>query len=448
MRLDTISKMEEFITNALLSSELIPLGVNVIRLAATHDEEGIARMARSIVVRYTGSTANVQQKVPLVITRTLTFELSLASQSYLTESGHDYAVQMCAATHMLLTNQVPTNTGSQIVTPFHLTSESFEGLTDSSHYVYSQSWQVEVQELNGLIALDPCVARGNCSFLFPDNILGDEKPGDIIVGNEIWEPVLPPPPGLEYEEEYCGVEVSGQDLVYAHDKTQVFLEQYWKYSLVPTGTFDKSKQFLIVNIYDEDGKLVGTFFAGRCNGRLLIQFGGNSSGGGSGGSGGGGSGGSGGGGSSGSGGGNIGRNWVEGLWISEQESVGNMDYSNGPEPFRAIVQARNRLVYVDAIRATVFSDPSNPNAAKGQVKYGKVLQSVPSTTLTVEGVEYVQVGNTPLGKAWIRTGDIRFVDESQSGSNNPQVGNTLPTLRPSVYCSDGEIAEPSGDECD
>ena len=66
MRLDTISKMEEFITNALLSSELIPLGVNVIRLAATHDEEGIARMARSIVVRYTGSTANIQQKVPLV----------------------------------------------------------------------------------------------------------------------------------------------------------------------------------------------------------------------------------------------------------------------------------------------------------------------------------------------------------------------------------------------
>ena len=416
MRLDTISKMEEFITNALLSSELIPLGVNVIRLAATHDEEGIARMARSIVVRYTGSTANVQQKVPLVITRTLTFELSLASQSYLTESGHDYAVQMCAAAHMLLTNQVPTNTGSQIVTPFHLTSESFEGLTDSSHYVYSQTWQVEVQELNGLIALDPCVARGNCSFLFPDNILGDEKPGDIIVGNEIWEPVLPPPPGLDYEEEYCGVEVSGQDLVYTHDRTQVFLEQYWKYSLVPTGTFDKSKTFLIVNIYDEDGKLVGTFFAGRCNGRLLIQFGGNSSGGGS-------------------GGGNIGRNWVEGLWISERGSAGNMDYSNGPEPFRAIVQARNRLVYVDAIRATVFADPSNPNAAKGQVKYGKVLQSVPSTTLTVSDVEYIQVGNTPLGKAWIRMGDIRFVDESQS-------------LRPDVYCSDGEVAEPSGDECD
>ena len=428
MRLDTISKMEEFITNALLSSELVPLGVNVIRLAATHDEEGIARMARSIVVRYTGSSANVQQKVPLVITRTLTFELSLASQSYLTESGHDYAVQMCAACHMLLTNQVPTNTGSQIITPFHLTSESFEGLTDSSHYVYSQTWQVEVQELNGLIALDPCVARGNCSFLFPDDTLGDTKPGDIIVGNEIWEPVLPPPPGLEYEEEYCGVEVEGSNLVYTHDKTQVFLEEYWEYSLVPTGTYDKSKTFLIVNIYDGDSKLVGTFFAGRCNGRFLIQFGGNSAGAG----GGGGSGGSGGGGSSGAGGQN--RNWVEGMWISEHDSAGNMDYSNGPEPFRSIVQARNSLAYVDAIRATVFSDPSNPDATKGQVKYGWTVQTIPSTKLSVSDVEYIQVSRTPLGKAWMRVSDLRFLDE---------------TREQHVICTDpGDIAEPSGDECD
>ena len=42
MRLDTISRIEQFMTDALLSSPLIPLGVNVIRLAATEDEEGIA----------------------------------------------------------------------------------------------------------------------------------------------------------------------------------------------------------------------------------------------------------------------------------------------------------------------------------------------------------------------------------------------------------------------
>ena len=405
MRLDTISKMEEFITNALLSSELIPLGVNVIRLAATHDEEGIARMARSIVVRYTGSSGNIQQKVPLVITRTLSFELSLASQSYLTESGHDYAVQMCAACHMLLTNQVPTNTGSQIVTPLHLTSESFDGLTDSSHYVYSQVWQIEVQELSGLIALDPCVSRGNCSFLFPDNTLGETRPGDILVGNEIWEPVLPPPPGLGYEEEYCGVEVEGDNLVYIHDRTQIFLEQYSKYTLVPTGTYDETKKFIIVNIYDDEGRLAGTFFAGNCGERRLVQFGGNTGG--------------------------VNRNWVEGMWVSEIDSTGNMDRSNGPEPLKAVVQARNMLAYVDAIKATVFSDPSNPDAAKGQVKYGWAMQTLPSTKLLVSGVEYVQVSGTPLGKAWMRTSDLHFVDREQN-----------------TACGDvGDIAEPSGDEC-
>jgi hypothetical protein len=427
MRLDTIAKIEEFITNALLSSSLIPLGVNVVRLAATQDEEGIARMARSIVVRYTGSSASIEKKVPLVITRTMTFELSHASQSYLSESGHDYAVQMCSAAHLLLTNQVPVNTGAQIVTPLHLTSESFDGLTDSSHYVYTQIWQLEVQELSGLLALDPCVARGNCTFLFPDNTLGEKLPGDTVQGNEIWVPVLPPTPGLEYDPEFCGVEPRGDTLVYTHDKEQVFLEEYNKYTLVPTGTYDKTGQFLIVNIYNEDGLLVGTFFASKCGDRKLIQFGGNQ--GGSGGSGGGGGG---------SGGGNQNRNWVEGLWISESEKTGNMDNSNGPEPFKAIVQARNGFAYVDAIKATVFADPTDPNGATGQAKYGYLLKTLPDSKLvtadpfTGSETEFMLVGGTPLGKAWMRTSDLRILEKRG----------------PEVVCRDeGDVAEPSGDEC-
>ena len=407
MRQDTIAKMEEFITNALLSSELIPLGVNVIRLAATHDEEGIARMARSIVVRYTGSRANVQQKVPLVITRTLSFEISIASQSYLTESGHDYAVQMCAACHMLLTNQIPTNTGSQIMTPFHLTAESFDGLTDSSHYVYSQNWDIEVQELSKLVALDPCVARGNCSHLFPDNTIGEKKPGDVLVGNQIWEPVLPPPAGLEYEEEYCGVEVVGQDLVYTFDKTQIFLEDYFKYTLVPTNTYDVTNTFLIANIYNDTGGLVGSYFAGNCNKRFLVQFGGKTAT------------------------ASTNRNWVEGLWVSGKDSIGNMDEANGPEPFNPVIQARNSFAYVSALRTTVYADPSNPDAATGQVKYGWAVQSLPSTVLTVSGVEYIQISPTPLGKAWIRLEDLYFLDRNDE-----------------VVCEVGDIAYPPGNECD
>ena len=59
MKLDTITKIEQFLENILLSTEDIPLGVNVVRLAATQDEEGIARMAKSIVVRYTDSSVNI-----------------------------------------------------------------------------------------------------------------------------------------------------------------------------------------------------------------------------------------------------------------------------------------------------------------------------------------------------------------------------------------------------
>ena len=415
MQLNTIAKMEEFITNALLSSEMIPLGVNVITLAATHDEEGIARMARSIVVRYTGSNANIERRVPLVITRTLSFEVSIAAQSYLTESGHDYAVQMCAASHMILTNQVPTNTGAQVTLPFHLTSETFDGLTDSSHYVYSQTWQIEVQELTGLIALDPCVARGNCSYLFPDDGIGEKKPGDVLVGNLIWEPVLPPPQGLEYEEEYCGVVVDGNDLVYLHDKTQTFLEDYHRYTLVPTNTYDNTNTFLIVNIYTDTGSLFGSYFASRCSKRFLIQFGGKTSGYSADGS-------------------AQNPNWVEGLWASNKDSIGNMDESGGPEPLNPVIQSRNTMAYVNALRATVFADPSDPNAAKGQVKYGWTMQTLRSATLTVSGEEYIQVSPTPLGKAWMRIADLYFLDDSRDQQ---------------IICGDpGEIALPPGNECD
>ena len=94
-------------TDALLSSPQIPLGVNVIRLAATTDEEGIAALTRSIVVRYTGSTLTINQRQPLVIERTLRFELIHSSQSYLTESGHDGALQMCAGAYLSLNNTIP-----------------------------------------------------------------------------------------------------------------------------------------------------------------------------------------------------------------------------------------------------------------------------------------------------------------------------------------------------
>ena len=54
-------------SDALLSSPQIPLGVNIVRLAGTSDEEGITALARSITVRYIGSTLSLQQTQPMSI---------------------------------------------------------------------------------------------------------------------------------------------------------------------------------------------------------------------------------------------------------------------------------------------------------------------------------------------------------------------------------------------
>lgn len=388
MRLDTVAKIEEFITNALLSSKVIPLGVNVLRLAATHDEEGIARMARSIVVRYTGSDMSVQRKTPLLITRVMSFEISIASQSYLSESGHDYAVQMCSACHMTLTNQVPVNTGAEIMVPLHLSSERFEGLTDSSHYVYTQVWQLEVQEFSGFIALDPCVARGNCRFLFANNVLSNLKPGDVMVGNEIWTPVLPPPADEEYEPEYCGVVERNNNLVYKHDTSVVFLNDYSKYTLVPTDTFTlpgetQPFRFLICNIYDENEELYDTYFASNCENRKLVQIGGNQP--------------------------SAGKNWMGGVFVSSAYSAGNVENSNGPETLNPKLIQRNAYAYVDAIKAFAYVDPSDETASKIELKYGFLVTVWMNTVLFVDNEKYVYVGGTPLGKGWIKEDDLKFL---------------------------------------
>ena len=178
--------------DALLSSPQVPLGVNVLRLAATEDEEGIVKMGRTIVVRYSGSSLSVQSTEPLVTLRTMSFEITLSAQSYLGDSGHDYVSQMCAASFNTLTNAIPSDTGVEVFQPFYMSNERFEGLTDESIYVYSQTWDLVVQDLYKVLAMDPCVKRGNCSFLFPENTISTVGPGEVLFGNEIFSPVIPP----------------------------------------------------------------------------------------------------------------------------------------------------------------------------------------------------------------------------------------------------------------
>ena len=383
MRLDTITRIERFLQDSLLSSPQIPLGVNIVRLAADYDTEGIAAMARSIVVRYVGSDASTIREVPLVLRRTLTFELTHSAQSYLSQSGHDFAVQMCAGAQLTLKNSTPVNTGAQIVIPLYLSSERFEGLTDSTHYVYVQTWQCQVEEIFPTPPIDPCVWRGNCSYLFPSCAISEVLPGDVLYTNVLYAPVLPPPAGVDYDPSLCGVKVVGNDLVYTKNTSEVFLSDWTKYTLVTTDTFDTSGELLKVNIYDENGDYVKWYFASNCDCRKVIQIAGdmpNSA------------------------------NWLGGLWRSPIDQVGNVITSGGPETFGAVMQAKNGYGYVSVPATLVFEDPSNPDAATSQVQYGIVHPTLDGVIQEFNGVKYYRIGRTKIGLAWIRTIDFAIIN--------------------------------------
>ena len=384
MRLDGIQRIESFITDALLSSPQIPLGVNVVRLAADLDTEGIARMARSIVVRYLGSSATDVRSVPLVVRRTLRFEITHSAQSYLTQSGHDYALQMCAGAQNTLSSTTPVNSGAQIVLPFFMTSESFEGLTDSSHYVYTQTWECQVEEIYPTPSIDPCVFRGNCSYLFPSATVSEILPGDVLYGNILYAPVLPPPEGYDYEPQYCGVLQSGKDLVYKEDTSQVFLENWMEYRLVSTDTFDESGELLIVNVYDSSGEFFMKYFAANCDGRRVIQIAGTMPA--------------------------TNSNWISGMYLSEPGTVGNVLGSGTPEVLPPVLAAKNGFGFVYANRTYVFENPADPEALKATVKYGRVYRTLAGVSMVHENVTYLRIGGTPIGLAWIREQDFQLID--------------------------------------
>jgi hypothetical protein len=385
MRLDTIVKIERFIQDVLLSSPQIPLGVNIVRLAADYDTEGIAAMAYSITVRYVGSSTVELQSVPLSTQRTYNFELTHAAQSYLTQSGHDYALQMCAGAEMSLAGKVPLNVGLTVDVPFFMSSEQFQGLTDSSHYVYTQTWSLVVQDIYPVTSIDPCVWGGNCSFLFPQCAVSEVLPGDVLYGNVLYSPVLPPPVGADYEPQWCGVVQRGKDLVYKADESQVFLYDWTKYKLVSTEKFDSSKEFLIVSIYDENDKFVRQDYFANCDCRRVIQIAGSIP--------------------------SFGdSNWITGLYTSALGEPGNPLASNGPETLQPVMQAKNGYGYVYLDRTFVWEDPRDPNSNRASVRFGRVYRTLSGVTMEYEGQEYYLIGGTPIGKAWIRTQDFKLIE--------------------------------------
>jgi hypothetical protein len=400
MNLDSITKIERYMSDALLASPLVPLGVNVVRLADVTDEEGILQMVNSMVVRYTGSSAQVVQRSPLTLEYTMTFEVNIASQSYLSQSGHDFAVQLCTAARLTLLNTVPPNSGIEVVQPFVLTSEQFAGLTDSSHYTYTQQWQIIAQDIHRAIALDPCVQRGDCSRLFPRNVKITVKPGQTVCGNAIYDPILPPPTSsIAYQAEYAGVELDADgNLVYKWDTSQIFMtaaELAAGYTRVCTGTQDESGQFEIINIHKPDGSFDRTFLAIDTGDRLLAL--------------------------------------TEGLIRIAGETYTPEDDGN-TENFIASDLPVTGYGQVIVQQALIYSDPTNPDATAVKVLFGAVFPTADGTTLTHDGVTYIRVGSTPLGRGWIRQEEFRLFSPDE--------------YLPRLDCDTNELEEGKIDSCD
>jgi hypothetical protein len=271
LELNTISRIEQYLVDALIASPLIPISVNVLRLADAIDNEGVVQQTNNIVVRYTGSTDNVKNRIPMVFERQMQFELNFSTQSYLTSSGHDFATQLLAGAFITLNGSVPSGAYVQVTEPFTCQREQFTGLTEESQYTYSQQYVVTVEEALPYIALDPCVQRGDCRQLFPNHNVEAKMPLGGVLEESTGEIYVPwysgdKTPGEDYDACY-GIRWSNEltqdgDWVFICDPETVFIEK----------PLEKPIYILTTRSFTEDGRLVVTIFDSETNEPLETVF--------------------------------------------------------------------------------------------------------------------------------------------------------------------------------
>ena len=403
MELQTITRIEQFICDALISSPLIPLGVNVLRLADVLDKEGVVQQTNNIVVRYTGASNTVKNRVPMVFERTMRFELNFSCQDYLTSSGHDFATQLITAAFITLNGSVPGGAYVEAIEPFVCVSEDFTGLTDNSQYTYTQVWQLIIEETLPYLALDVCVARGNCRQIFPalgvetklplGGIL-EETTGDIYVpaydcGGE---------PVEDYDACY-GVKWSNEltqsgDWVFICDPDCVFIED-------PLG---QPIYLLSNNNYTEDGRLVVTIFDAETDEPIREVFYCNT-------------------------GRKLARYAVE-LWNDTVNKTGAI--SSKAVKDASWYQSMNygEFAVVTGGYQFLFVDPLNPDSPQLYLDGGILIGVQTQTFIQTPKGRFYYVGQSPAGKGWLLEGTFELASVNslwrlgclpcETGLNSPQ----------------------------
>ena len=383
MELNTYSRVEQFLCDALIASPLIPISVNVLRLADAVDAEGVVQQTNNIVVRYTGATNTVKNRVPLVFERRLNFELNFSAQNYLTSSGHDFATQMLAGAFMTINGSVPSGAYVEVIEPFVCASERFTGLTEESQYTYTQEYQVIIEEALPYVALDVCVARGNCRQLFPG--LGvetrlplggvlDEASGDIYV--PAYDCDGQPPE--DYSECY-GVRWSNEltqsgDWVFICDPDCVFLED-------PLG---QPIYLLSNNNYTEDGRLVVTVFDAETDEPLREVFYCNT-------------------------GKKLARYAIE-LWTDTVAKSGPISSKASKDASWFQGMATGDFAVVKGGYQFLYTDPLNPEGKQLFIDGGVLIGVQREVFIQTPKGRFYFVGQSPQGKGWMLDGTFEFAE--------------------------------------
>ena len=372
--------------DALIASPLIPLGVNVLRLADVIDKEGVVSQTNNIVVRYTGSSNNVKNRVPMVFERTMRFELDFSCQNYLTSSGHDFATQLLTGAFITLNGSVPSGAGVQVLEAFTCADEQFTGLTEESQYTYKQVYQVIIEEALPYIALDPCVQRGDCRQLFPGLGVATKLPLAGVVeesSGDIYVPAYPfaePDCNKQPEEDYdaChGVRWSNEvtqsgNWVFICDPDCVFMED----------PLDQPVYLLSNNNYTEDGRLVVTVFDAETDEPLREVFYCNT-------------------------GQKLARYALE-LWTDTIAKSGPISSSASlTAKWSQGIQFGEFAVVTGAFQF-LYVDPLNPDTPQLYLDGGSLIGVQMETFIQTPKGRFYFVGQSPQGKGWLLEGSFEL----------------------------------------
>ncbi|ATW62785.1 hypothetical protein SCBWM1_gp101 [Synechococcus phage S-CBWM1] len=386
-RLDTVERLEQVLCQALIYSPLIPSAVNVFNIGQKAELDSIVNNSSNIIVNYGGSSSRQVQKLPPIYDKVLRFELIFKCQNYLTNSAHSFATYLMAAASTTITGLTPNVDGLSVSQPFNCVSENPIELTEESEFVYSQVYELEVQEIMPVISLDPCVLKGDCGYLFPSAntytkipLAGvfDPETGEIFVpeytGNSP-NPNIPENSGVQWSDQNT---MSG-NWVFQTDTDTVFLANPLgsHISLISTGAYTEDGRLSVAVKDSETGAILNeVFYVGT--GKKLARY-------------------------------------ALEMW-NNGPSAGGRGMINSAVTKDSSTQSLityGEFAVVNGSFTFLYADPLVPDVGKRQtLEGGNFIGVLPDVFLSTGAGKFFLVPQSPKGRGWIKEGTFSFVESN------------------------------------